>query len=139
MKNIGFSGFLAISAVTISVLCLFIHSCASNGRDEASSTCCACPGADNNDQYPCEFIVSGFEYNDNCLNSHEWGFQSVSECQDVINTFLNSDAPCDQAVGECLHTIEKYADDCARISPDSCDEAWAEWTNCLAIGNADSC
>ncbi len=93
---------------------------------------------DPSEQNPCEFNLG-------CSDEYDFGYETVKECkEDIIQPFLDSNNPCEQAAGECLNTIEKQGPSednatCEHLQPESCEEAWELWNECLALAEQEEC
>ncbi|MCC6159419.1 MAG: hypothetical protein IT350_15320 [Deltaproteobacteria bacterium] len=95
------------------------------------------------EMHPCDTIDDT-----SCIGEHEWGFEFTYECRDFIEDYLDSDDSCERLAGECLNSIYQYgpvanvegeAEVCMEINPTSCDDAWNDWNDCLALAESEDC
>lgn len=149
MCNQGLKWSILVFALAGMTLVLGGSSCGEDeAEDNAQTTECV-----YSEYNACGYICDNDGYEYPCLDAHDWGFQIITgcnaACQDVIGGFRDSDDACDQAVAACLDSLYQNGPvplgpgttetSCQDLNPTSCDDAWNDWNDCLALTGSDEC
>ncbi len=149
MNELTNKGKKILFVLLIVVVCVFVFSCNDNDDsdgNDAQMSCTATPDESDACEGELENICEGTALAD------DFPFSTNEECKDLIQTWLESDNPCERAAGERMNTTAKidetchtaypWWDNCGGSEDDykcGCEGAWQYMQEILALANQEDC